>query len=105
LTNWFKEKARQFRRANDEFFIELAKIYFTSKSHAWSYEKETRIISQKPGSLKIEKSFIKQICFGLNTAIEDVELIKEITKHYNHEVQFCQIIRSEDDFGIDVKEI
>jgi hypothetical protein len=105
LTNWFISIANRLPMDFGDLLIELAKIYFTAKSPEWLYEKEVRIISRRPGLLKIEKSFIKQICFGLNTSSEDMELIREITKNYEHSVQFCKIRRSDNDFGIYAEEI
>jgi hypothetical protein len=85
--------------------IELAKRIFTAKSPCWRYEREVRIIKNNPGILRIEKSFIKQICFGLNTSDEDIELIKEIISHYKDKVQLCKAIRAPSDFGMRFKKI
>jgi len=88
-----------------ELAIELLKQILAAKSPSWKYEKEVRIIRSNPGLLKIEKNFIKQICFGLDTQDEDVALIKEITDNYKEKVQLCKAIRASSDFGVRFKKI
>lgn len=105
LKEWFIRIANQFPIKDDDLAIELAKIIFTSKSPNWKYEKEVRIIRQKPGLLKIEKDFIKEIYFGLATPNEDIALIQEITSHYKEKVQLFRAVRGSNDFGIGFKKI
>jgi hypothetical protein len=105
LTNWFVGIASSLPMQAEALSIELSKVIFTTKNPKWKYEKEARIISHNPGLLKIRETFIKQICFGLNTSDEDIELIREITNSYKEKVQLCRIIRSKTDFGIAVKKI
>ena len=105
LTNWFIKKANQLPMNSDDLGVELAKKYFASKSPDWGYEKEVRIIRPKQGPFIIKKDFIKQICFGLNTPDEDIDLIKAIVAHYKHKVDLCRMVRTDSDFGLDVKKI
>jgi len=105
LTNWFFNIAAKEEMSFEDFIFELAKIILTSKNPQWSYEKEVRIIRKSPGTFCIKKEFVKQICFGLHTSQEDVELIKEIVSYYDHEVDLCKVVRTENDFGIDLQEI
>ena len=86
LTNWFLKMAKKLPTQLEELSIELAKIYLAVKSPDWQYEKEARIIKHEPGPLEIQKDYIKQICFGLNTPESDIDLIKEIVGHYNDKV-------------------
>ncbi len=105
LKDWFISIANQLPMQDDELGIELAKKILTAKSPKWRYEKEARIISRSQGVLSIEKSFIKQICFGLATSDEDISLIKEITSHYKQKVELYRAIRASSDFGIRFKKI
>lgn len=105
LTNYFVNLISKNELSFREYAIDIAKVLISSKSPEWSYEKEIRIIRQEPGPLIIDKSFIKQICFGLHTSDSDKELLKEIVNQYDHEVELCEAVRTENDFGIDIKEI
>lgn len=105
LRDWFISIANQLPMQNDDLAVELVKNILTAKSPNWRYEKEARIIGWNPGVLKIEKTFIKQICFGLETPNEDISLIKEITSHYKEEVKLYKAIRASGDFGIRFKKI
>jgi hypothetical protein len=108
LTNWFENNLdikNNQRELEKDSFLEMIKIYFTFKSPEWWYEKEVRIIRPKHGILGIDKTYIKQICFGLNTSEDDIELIREIINNYDHKVDLCRIIRTDKDFGIDVGEL
>jgi hypothetical protein len=105
LKDFFVSISDQLPMHNNMLSIELAKRIFTAKSPCWRYEREVRIIKNNPGILRIEKSFIKQICFGLNTSDEDIERIKEIISHYIDKVQLCKVIRATSDFGMRFKKI
>ncbi len=105
LTNYFIDLASKSEKEFKEYVIDIAKVLISSKSPGWSYEEEARIITHTPGLLNINKEYIKQITFGLNTSDEDKKLIKEIINSYKHKVELCEIVRSESDYGIDIKEI
>jgi len=105
LTKYFVNLISKNELSLRDYAIGIAKVSVTSKSPVWEYEKEVRIIRLKSGSLIIDKTFIKQICFGLHTSEEDKDLIKEIIKNYDHKVELCEAVRTENDFGIDIKEI
>ena len=105
LTNWFADLAGKLPTDFDNFVIELAKQLLILKSPDWEYEEEVRIIRPQTGVLKIKKEYIKQICFGLHTPESDIELIREIVGPYNHKVELCQVVRTNQDFGIDTDEI
>lgn len=105
LTKWFINNAVKSEINSREYLFKLAIIILTSKNPKWYYEKEARIIRKESGIFSIKKEFIIQICFGLNTSQEDIELIREIVSHYNHKVTLCRVIRTESDFGIDIQEM
>ena len=105
LTKYFVDLASKFEKEFKEYVIDIAKVLIYSKSPGWSYEEEVRIIVHTPGLLNINKEFIKQITFGLNSSDEDKKLIKEIINTYENKVELCEIVRTESDYGIDIKEI
>jgi len=76
------------------------KKVFTIKGKDWGYEKEVRIIRDKEGAFPIPKDFLKQVCFGMNTPESDISLIKQIIDNAGYSVEYYQIERSEQDFGI-----
>ena len=105
LTNWFVNIDEKLFNVPSEFVIELAKLVLTAKAPSWGYEEEARIIRPNSGPFKIPREFIKQICFGLETPAEDKELIRLITDGFDNQVAFCEMVRTNTDFGIDVEEI
>jgi hypothetical protein len=102
VTKWFSDIIKKLPIDFDEFIMELAKRLVTAKSPCWIYEKEVRIIRKSRGSFKIPKSFIKQICFGLQTPEADVLRVQGITKNYESNVSYCQIRKDNSDFGIEI---
>jgi hypothetical protein len=59
LTNWLKTGAID-PSDPEEFVVELTKIFLTSKSPAWKYEDEVRIIRSEHGRFAIPGSFLEQ---------------------------------------------
>lgn len=72
---------------------ELITILLSSKSESWQYEQEFRIVSKVPGVQKIEKEWIRQICFGLNTSSEDMRLIRKIAEEKYPHATICKMER------------
>jgi hypothetical protein len=107
LTNWFIENAPEKYGTNfeDHFTTELLKKVLIIKGKGWSYEDEARIIREKEGNFPIPKKFLKQVCFGLNTSEHYISLIRQIIENSGYSVNYCQILRKEDDFGIKAVEI
>jgi len=105
LTNWFIKIAEQTNMTFHDFLDGLSLLVLRSKDPMWSYEKEVRIVRPEPGNFKIDKKYIKQICFGLHTSQDDISLVTEIVKHYDHDVDLCRVIREESDFGINIEDI
>lgn len=88
-----------------ELLDNIVQLIFTSKSPPWSYEGEIRIIRVEHGRLEIPNTFLKQICFGLHTTNDDIELMKEIVTKYENHVHLCRVTRTEGDFGTDIKSL
>jgi hypothetical protein len=105
LTSWFENIDETLYKVPSDFAVELAKVVLTAKAPPWKYEEEARIIRSKAGLFNIPKEFIKQICFGLQTPQEDKELIKLIINRFDYQVTFCEMVRTDADFGIDAQEI
>lgn len=105
LTSWFKLISNKMPATEQELAGELLKLVLTSKEKSWEYENEFRVITYRDGSIKIPKSFVKQICFGLQASDSDIELIREITKAFESPVQLCKVERGKHDFGFRYKEI
>lgn len=105
LTNWFMNIDEELFNAPSQFVVELAKVLLTAKAPPWAYEEEARIIRPNGGPFKIPRELIKQICYGLQTPPEDKELIRLIMDRFDNQVTFCEMVRTDSDFGIDAEEI
>lgn len=73
---------------------------FSSKGEDWAVEDEWRIIRSEPGQLNIDRSFLKQICFGMATPERDKELIINIVERCDYDIQLCEIQRENTDFTL-----
>ena len=62
------------KRFKEKYFIEIVEKIYLTKSKAWDYEEEWRLIQEKPIK-KIEKSQIKSIYFGLKTDENNIKTI------------------------------
>ena len=106
LTEWFLAIPEDLiTRDLVKFGTELSKKLLSFKAPCWDYEKEIRILRNGAGRLPIDKSFLRQVCFGLNTPEEDKETIKTIVQNNGYNVTFCKIKRIGTDFGIKAEEI
>ncbi len=101
LTEWFIEIEPEKAGTDlNEFAIELLEKILTIKGKDWRYEQEIRIIRYNEGALPVPKDFLKQVCFGMNAPESDISLIKQIIDNAGYSVEYYQIERSEQDFGI-----
>ncbi len=89
----------------EAFVRELLRIYLSTKSPAWEYEKEARIILKRHGILNIPGKFIKEICFGLQTPQVDIDLVTKLAQDYCGCTSFSQMIRSESEFGFTIPKL
>jgi len=97
LTNWLANT----RTAALDFIRALQLRYYTAKSPAWKYEREVRIIRREPGYLKIPFGYLEQVCFGLNTPEEDIELVEKLARKHCGCKNFYKMMRDEkSDFGM-----
>lgn len=106
LTDWFIENTPVNGKPDfEEFTHGVIKKVLTIKSCCWDYEKEIRIIRKKRSTLDIPRDFLRQVCFGMNTVDSDIDLIRKLVDSSGYKVAYCKIERSQNDFGIQTKEI
>lgn len=119
ITNWLKENLnkksleildelniRDNKEITEEIMDDFLLTYLKSKSPAWGHEKEARIISHKPGSLKVPYGSLRQICFGLRTSQNNIDLIMKIAKEFSGCESFYKLIKDPtSDFGVMAEEI
>ncbi|MDY7579269.1 DUF2971 domain-containing protein [Herbaspirillum sp. RTI4] len=89
-------------------FNDLSKfttVYLTSKDKPWEYENEFRILSHSPGPLKLPMGYLTQVCFGLRTPEEDIELVKKLATQFAGIHKFHQMKHGPDDFGLQIRQI
>lgn len=86
-----------------EFGKELALRYLRTKSPAWAYEQEARIIRQESGPFKFRGVLLMEVCFGLRTPKADVDLVVKIVQSYCGEVKFSRMVPDQTEFSF-VKE-
>ncbi len=94
--------------AEDLSEIETEKVFksivvplFTAKGKDWDVEDEWRIIREFPGQLTVDRAYLTQVCFGMATPERDKELVRNIVEGSGYEVEFCEIQRSNTDFGLE----
>jgi len=109
LTDWLKNEALMNGQIDDFLFglngtDGLVGTYLRAKSITWKDEHEVRIIRRIPGFLNIPFGVLEQVCFGLRTSQDDIELVKKLAKAHSRCENFCQLIRDDNsDFGIKVE--
>ncbi len=112
ISDWFvSNETGSFTRPDlsdqlaDDPGIRLLMKLFTSKSPAWEYEQEARIIARESGPYPIQQSHLAQICFGLHTSQSDIDLIHKICDRSGYSVTFARMKRGEGDFGLTYEEM
>ena len=95
----------QFFDKQEGFIDELAKTYLSVKDKSWSYENEYRLVIKNTGEFQLDKSFLKHVCYGLNTSPKDIDLIDSILEKFDYDIEPLRMERTENDFGIIEKKI
>jgi len=101
LTEWLKNGS--FDMEMDSFIKAVVLICLRTKSPAWAYEKEARIIRSGHGVYKIRGDFLTQVCFGLHTSQADIDLIIKLARDYCGCTRFARMTRDGSDFGFTMK--
>jgi DUF2971 family protein len=105
LTEWFIQRSPNLGSFQD-FGTALVRKILTVKAKPWEYEQEVRILRRTPGVESIDRKYLRQVCFGLETGEADIALVQEIMEQGHYDVTMCRMVRSEDtDFGLMVEEI
>lgn len=86
---------------NHNFVTELVHKYLKTKSPAWKYEQEARIIRREHGTVNfsVNEPFLKEVCFGLRTTRADIDLITSLARTYTRCTRFSQMVPNETEFG------
>ncbi|CPF06282.1 DUF2971 domain-containing protein [Burkholderia pseudomallei] len=89
----------------DEDLAPVITAYLTTKAPEWRYEREARLISFAPGLQVFDRTWLKQICFGLRTPNDDRERMRQLAANYP-DCNLVEAIRSEADlFRITLREV
>ena len=97
LKAWLKKSPLE-----DKLFVfELIHKYLKTKSPAWKYESEARMLGNKPGVVTFnrQESFLNRICFGIRTPDADISLIRTIAQTYSDCNRFSQMTSDGTEFG------
>ncbi len=89
----------------ERFVDELAKLYLTTKTEAWSYEEEVRIIRTIPGPMQIPRGALREITFGLRTPPAEIDRITELASQYSGCGTFAQMQPDDSDSGFVARRI
>jgi len=101
LTDWLKSAPME----RHSFVEGLIHKYLKTKSTAWEYEKEARIIRSNHGSFQLGDNFLRYVYFGLQTPQADIDLVTKLAQYYSGCTNFAQLIPDETDFGFTVKKL
>ncbi|MES2500724.1 MAG: DUF2971 domain-containing protein [Pseudomonadota bacterium] len=92
-------------QVNNQFLIDFAKIYLTTKSIAWKIEEEARIIRPTSGPFAIPQ-ILKQVVFGIKTPESDIRLIKMLAEKHSGCTKFYKMIPAHNKaFGITTEKV
>ncbi|MGF6785797.1 DUF2971 domain-containing protein [Paraburkholderia sp. 35.1] len=79
--------------------------YLTTKAPEWEYEHEARFISFHSGLQELDRTWLKQICFGLRTSAADRERVTQLAENYP-DCNLVEAVKSDDDlFRLTLREV
>lgn len=105
LSDWFLQGGYSIETWNS-FAEDLLKKTLSIKAKPWEYEKEVRILRITNGTELIDKFYLTQVCFGLETSEDDITLVRKILDSCGYNVIFCKMIHNtQSDFGFKPVEI
>jgi len=106
LTNFFIKWSKSKQTlTNHDFIDELVKKYLSIKDVSWKYENEYRLIKSDSGEFEFDKSFLKYVCYGLNTPLENREQVNALLIDDGYKVEKWEMVRTKSDFGIQERKI
>lgn len=89
----------------ESFVNELAKLYLTAKTEAWSYQEEVRVIRNISGPMQIPRGALREIIFGLRTPPAEIERITALASKYSDCHFFAQMQPDDSDSGFVARRI
>jgi hypothetical protein len=89
----------------DRDFQPIVTAFLTTKSPEWAYENESRLISFSAGPQEFDRSWLRQICLGLNTSAVDRERLKKLAAAYPN-CNLVETFRSDEDlYRLELREV
>lgn len=105
LRDWFIQRAPNLGAFQDLVTSLVSKILIV-KAGPWEYEHEIRILRSTPGVELLDRESLQQVCFGLETAEDDVAMVRKLIEQGGYKVTLCRMVRCKDtDFGFKPEEI
>ena len=83
--------------------FEIAKASILTKSTAWSYEEEYRLIEPSYGLKDMPKGQISGIIFGCHTSNDDKKEVREWLSSLKHHVNVYQACMNESSYSLEIK--
>lgn len=89
----------------DKDLVPVITAYLATKAPEWKYEREARFISFAPGLQAFDRTWLKQICFGLRTSDADRARVRQLAANYPN-CNLVEAIHSEADlFRLTLREV
>jgi len=88
-----------------DYFVSIIRHILTIKGPTWEYESESRVLRNNPGQLKINRSYLTQICFGLRTPQSNQDLIRKIVDTNYGSMDFSKIKVGDSDFSLEAEDL
>ena len=81
--------------------------YLTTKAREWEYESESRLIAFAPGSVTFERSWLRQVCFGLRTPLDVRSKITQGLKDFGYaDCKLAEVFHAETGvFDLGIREV
>jgi hypothetical protein len=83
----------------------IVTAFLTTKAPEWKYECESRLLSFDAGSVTFERTWLRQICFGLRTSNADKQRIAQLARGYPN-THLTEVFQVDDDiFRLGIREV
>ncbi|MBS1174370.1 MAG: hypothetical protein H6R05_501 [Burkholderiaceae bacterium] len=83
----------------------LLSKYLLTKNISWQYENEGRLILKLSGSIKLPKTSLHRVYFGLRSNESDITLITKLAKNYSGCNSFYKLTKDNRDYQVNFQEI
>ena len=86
---------------------DLIRLLATTKQPEWKYEKEARFVAAGSGPVKIDRAYLRQVCFGLRTPHDQRKKLQQKIRQFGYEAcSFAEMRHSENSlFGFETAEV